>query len=156
MPSAKSASISECRSLTNSFKGRTKGATGQYCAVGRIEYKRVDGAAAEDGTLIYIKPAICGNEPRDVASYREQSQNFPHESTADQFFTESQFESYRALGSHVLDEICGPEWEASPGQEIEGFLLRLKEYSQKVAERSGRLQNPASRVNSPARSCDPH
>ena len=30
---------------------------------------------------------------------------FPHESTADQFFTESQFESYRALGAWVGEKI---------------------------------------------------
>ena len=27
--------------------------------------------------------------------------HFPHQSTADQFFDEAQFESYRALGAHV-------------------------------------------------------
>ena len=34
-------------------------------------------------------------------------QDFPHESTADQFFSESQFESYRALGYHTLQQIWG-------------------------------------------------
>lgn len=33
--------------------------------------------------------------------YRAAHSAFPHESTADQFFTESQFESYRQLGLHV-------------------------------------------------------
>jgi len=32
---------------------------------------------------------------------------FPHESTADQWFKESQFESYRALGYHVADMALG-------------------------------------------------
>jgi hypothetical protein len=32
---------------------------------------------------------------------------FPHESTADQWFDESQFESYRALGYHIADKALG-------------------------------------------------
>jgi len=30
---------------------------------------------------------------------------FPHHPTSDQFFDESQFESYRRLGLHVVEEI---------------------------------------------------
>jgi len=30
-------------------------------------------------------------------------------STADQFFDEPQFESYRVLGSHIMDQMCGSE-----------------------------------------------
>ena len=44
-----------------------------------------------------------GDEPADVASYERQHRDFPHESTADQWFTESQFESYRALGEYEID-----------------------------------------------------
>jgi len=31
---------------------------------------------------------------------------FPHHPTSDQFFDESQFESYRRLGLHVVEEFC--------------------------------------------------
>ena len=41
----------------------------------------------------------------DVFNYSKGSEAFPHESTGDQFFSESQFESYRMLGCHVVDEI---------------------------------------------------
>ena len=57
--------------------------------------------------LIYIKPACYGNEPRDIYEYFKSNQSFPHESTTDQFFTESQFESYRMLGVHTMDRLCG-------------------------------------------------
>jgi hypothetical protein len=77
---------------------------GSYCAVGTIEYSKVDGNGT-DGTLIYIKPAYYGCEPTDVLNYARTTKAFPHESTADQFFSESQFESYRALGSYVIDRI---------------------------------------------------
>jgi hypothetical protein len=36
--------------------------------------------------------------PMDVRAYRNANADFPHESTLEQFFEESQFESYRQLG----------------------------------------------------------
>jgi hypothetical protein len=35
--------------------------------------------------------------------YKASHSDFPQESTGDQFFTESQFESYRKLGLHIVD-----------------------------------------------------
>lgn len=75
-----------------------------YCAVGTIHYSAVD-PNGHDGTLIYIKPTFYGSEPADVYNYGQQSRSFPHESTADQFFTEAQFESYRHLGEYILTRI---------------------------------------------------
>jgi len=75
---------------------------GRYCAVGSIHYRDVDGPDAPDGTLIYIKPAICQTESYDVTNYARSSKTFPHEPTADQWFSESQFESYRALGREAV------------------------------------------------------
>jgi hypothetical protein len=77
----------------------------RHCAVGTIQYHCVDGGV-EDGTLIYLKPSLNGNEPPDVRNYSSQYSSFPHETTADQWFTESQFESYRRLGAHIIEEIC--------------------------------------------------
>jgi hypothetical protein len=57
--------------------------------------------------LLYLKPAFYGAEPPDVYNYAKGCEDFPHESTADQFFSESQFESYRALGYHTLQQIWG-------------------------------------------------
>lgn len=79
---------------------------GRHAAVGRIRYPLVDGPGAEDGVLVYLKPACYGNEPRDIYEYFKSSESFPHESTGDQFFTESQFESYRMLGVHTMERIC--------------------------------------------------
>jgi hypothetical protein len=56
--------------------------------------------------LIYIKPACYGDEPRDICEYFKRSETFPYESTSDQFFSESQFESYRMLGTHTMDKLC--------------------------------------------------
>jgi len=79
---------------------------GRNCAIGRICYSAVDGTTALDGVLIYIKPACYGDEPRDIYEYFKTSNTFPHESTKDQFFSESQFESYRMLGAHTMEKLC--------------------------------------------------
>jgi hypothetical protein len=89
---------------------------GTYWAIARIRYSCVDtvwdekeqkAIPAPDGLLLYIKPTVYGDEPRDVLEYKQSFPAFPHQSTGDQFFDEPQFESYRMLGSHVMDQICG-------------------------------------------------
>jgi hypothetical protein len=79
---------------------------GHNCAVGRIRYSLVDGRDAPDGIIVYIKPACYGSESRDIFSYFICNPLFPHESTTDQFFSESQFESYRMLGAHTMERLC--------------------------------------------------
>ena len=82
---------------------------GTYFATAVIHYEEVDklpsGKPPKPGRLIYVKPTLYGAEPADVFNYGRMSTAFPHESTANQFFTESQFESYRALGFHIIDSI---------------------------------------------------
>jgi hypothetical protein len=82
---------------------------GMYCAVADICYGKVDGKDALDGKLVYIKPTLRVRVPvpYDVYSYAASRPKFPHEPTADQWFDESQFESYRALGFHLLDQASG-------------------------------------------------
>jgi hypothetical protein len=85
-----------------------------YFAVARIRYSCVDPAepadddeACEriDGWLLYIKTSLNDTEPADVFHYAKLHTTFPHESTGNQLYTEQQFESYRMLGSHVVDSI---------------------------------------------------
>jgi hypothetical protein len=80
-----------------------------YCALGHICYSSVDkksnGQKVEDGILLYIKASINNTEPIDVFTYKQANPNFPHESTGDQMYSEEQFESYRALGSHIMEHI---------------------------------------------------
>ncbi len=77
-----------------------------YWAIGKIRYSCIDGPV-KDGFLLYLKPAVYGAEPRDVLEYKKSFPAFPHQSTADQFFDEPQFESYRILGSHIMDQLAG-------------------------------------------------
>lgn len=74
-----------------------------HYAIGTIHYSRVD-PGAPDGILLYLKPSLSGDEPVDVLEYAAHHEQFPHEPTSDQFFDESQFESYRRLGEHVAAE----------------------------------------------------
>jgi hypothetical protein len=78
---------------------------GFYCAIGAIKYPD---AGAKPGLLLYIKPGLHGNLPADIRAYAASNARFPHDSTLNQWFSESQFESYRALGSFIIDEISRP------------------------------------------------
>lgn len=61
------------------------------------------------GVLLLLKPTLTDDAPADVRAYHAQNRGFPHEATSEQWFTEAQFESYRALGRHqaglMLDRI---------------------------------------------------
>jgi hypothetical protein len=70
----------------------------RYYATGVIHYREVDGDNTQDGHLLYIKPGLRWSESPDILSYALAHPEFPHETTLDQWFTESQFESYRHLG----------------------------------------------------------
>jgi hypothetical protein len=72
-----------------------------HCAIGRIRYPECPNRPS---WLIYMKNSLTGNEPAPVLNYKKTSPPFPHESTADQFFDDAQFESYRALGDHIAEE----------------------------------------------------
>lgn len=87
---------------------------GKYCAIGTIHYQDADGGQAVNGELLYIKPSIPGGEPADVRNYASTHAAFPHEPTGDQWFSESQFESYRALGEHVVDQVWGTQQSSQP------------------------------------------
>jgi len=69
---------------------------GPHCVVGQIKYP--DG----DGYLLYVKSSLSGDENDYIQNYKRNHGSFPHETTGDQFFSEEQFEVYRALGFHAL------------------------------------------------------
>jgi choline dehydrogenase-like flavoprotein len=60
--------------------------------------------------MLYVKASVTGDESTDVLEYRSTHPEFPHEPTEDQFFDEEQWESYRALGRHVMSPLCGGRW----------------------------------------------
>jgi hypothetical protein len=88
----------------------------KYCALARIKYSEADGKEAKDGLLVYIKPTVYGVEPPDVQNYAKANPDFPHETTGDQMYSESQFESYRALGEYVIQQMVGGGHEGGANQ----------------------------------------
>jgi hypothetical protein len=93
-----------------------------HWAEGTIRYPETP--EGHEGKVLYIKSSLTGAgkyvigkdknvdlpvEPIDIINYKFTHQHFPHDTTADQWFTESQFESYRRLGCHVIAEVedCG-------------------------------------------------
>ncbi|WP_159627682.1 patatin-like phospholipase family protein [Massilia puerhi] len=104
------------------------GICGASCAAGQIRYSQAD-RGAPDGVLLYIKPAIVGSENADLLNYRKLHPDYPHESIADQWFDEAQFESYRALGDHIVDcalrEATRATVRASGEQDIAALCARL-------------------------------
>ena len=81
----------------------SKIAHGPHCALGIIYYPHQKEERDEDrtGLLLYIKSSITGDENDYIMDYKRRHSAFPHETTADQMFSEEQFEVYRALGFHA-------------------------------------------------------
>jgi len=77
---------------------------GVYSAVGTVIYPGPHGFS---GRIIYVKPALHADAPADIRAYAAANARFPHDTTLNQWFTESQFESYRALGSHAIRMMTG-------------------------------------------------
>jgi hypothetical protein len=63
------------------------------------------GPAAVDGRIIWIKPSVTALNAADVRQYQRANSDFPQQSTGDQWYDESQFESYRRLGYESAREV---------------------------------------------------
>jgi hypothetical protein len=102
-------------------KAETKG-----LGFGRISYKE-----GGQGVLVYLKPDYAGDVPVDIRAYGEEHPTFPNESTLDQWFTESQFESYRALGEFQTARML-----AKAGAALSGVLDPAADWEKAAAELS--------------------
>lgn len=101
---------------------------GAYVAIGDIHYEYADGELGGGvGKLVYIKPAVYFTEPRDIVNYAKAHPDFPHESTADQFFDEPQFESHRMLGFYILEQLCESISGGGGLDGLQNFVYRLVE-----------------------------
>lgn len=80
----------------------------------RIHYPAAVGHETGTGLLLYLKLSVTGNEPAFIQAYRRNEPIFPHQTTMDQFFDETQFEAYRQLGVHVARGLFAPRLMDSP------------------------------------------
>ena len=108
----------------------------RQCVAGLVHYENVDRAwkdkdgqpliaDAQPGVILYIKPSLTGQEMADVLNYRKTEKSFPHESTADQWFDEAQFESYRTLGYQIGCMAIREAVAASRGEDQECNIATL-------------------------------
>jgi Patatin-like phospholipase len=96
-----------------------------YCMEGVIGYECVD-PGFRNGRLLYLKPVLNGTEPPDIRAYHANHTAFPHEPTSNQFFNESQFESYRHLGSWVIEAMTLASMEK--GRDIRALFQVAADY----------------------------
>ncbi|HJV21537.1 MAG TPA: hypothetical protein VJ570_02520, partial [Holophagaceae bacterium] len=77
-------------------------------SLGHAYAVRITYPGGEASLVLFFKPALTGDETRDVAYYHAQHPAFPHEPTLDQFFDEAQWEAYRKLGEHAALSVLAP------------------------------------------------
>src|SRR5262249_46047520 len=89
----------------NDLRLGEKGLSRSHFQSCRIGYPQEPGEPQAIGYLLYLKLSLTGNEGEFLRRYRYDEPVFPHHSTANQFFTEVQYEAYRTLGEHVGDKL---------------------------------------------------
>lgn len=75
---------------------------------GTIEYPKElpfdDGTTGKTGRLYVAKALLTPNTPYELLSYSAAHDDFPRDSTGDQWFGHAQFNAYYALGRHIGEE----------------------------------------------------
>jgi hypothetical protein len=99
-----------------------------FAWIGEIWYP----GSAESGWLLYLRPTYQGSETADIRSYAEANPTFPDESTSEQWFGESQFEAYRALGAHEMEQICAGGDDLSHTQPLPLTLALLRQRAEEL------------------------
>jgi len=80
---------------------------GPHALLGRVWYPDANDTPRAGGysLLLVLKPGISGDEPLDLAYYKQAHEAFPQETTLEQYFNEAQWESYRKLGRHIGEQV---------------------------------------------------
>ncbi|HEX5420380.1 MAG TPA: hypothetical protein VFY39_10300, partial [Gammaproteobacteria bacterium] len=77
--------------------------------------------------IILLKPTMLRSAPVDVQEYHSRNKTFPQQSTADQFFDEAQWESYRCLGLHIGRRVFADEAHGGNGEALWQYLREADE-----------------------------
>lgn len=127
---------------TFSFEPDAHGHSLARAALAQVRYAepKYPGDVPEQGLLLYIKPTVRPDMPRDLAHYAREHAAFPHEPTIDQFFDEAQWESYRLLGEMTGKELF-PENHAADDAVL--CRLLLGEHPWLLAEQARRERRRA-------------
>ncbi|MEO6800315.1 MAG: patatin-like phospholipase family protein [Rhodanobacter sp.] len=104
----------------------------QHLLLARISYP-----SGASGCLLVVKPRLVCELPLDVAGYADGHRDFPQQSTAEQFFDESQWESYCQLGVTLGAPLDAALIKLLPSLAGEGSIARVSVVSdeeQKTAQ----------------------
>jgi hypothetical protein len=84
-------------------------------------------SGSKKGYILYLKAAYHANRIENVGirNYAMAHPEFPHEGTLDQFFSESQFESYRVLGYNTMDAVLKQAFKQGRDPSIEEMFENL-------------------------------
>lgn len=105
----------KCALLLNVFRHRSKES-------GQMGNQTSD--KTPDCRIILLKPRLLPSMPIDLRQYSQTHPAFPQEPTADQFFDEAQWESYRSLGYCIGRRIFGTQTQDEVGDELWEYLNR--------------------------------
>lgn len=85
---------------------------------------RLTGPDGYSADLIYVTTTLTRSMPWRCRAYWTDNDDFPDQSTADQFFDPDQFEAYRQLGRQATAEALAGEFAEEPEQLTVGERLR--------------------------------
>jgi hypothetical protein len=90
--------------------------------------------------LTNCSASLTGDETTDILNYHREHPDFPHQSTKDQWFSESQLEAYRRLGQHVVEWLLEPVGAAvaNPLKAVDLFKKLKDKWPYRAADAAGR------------------
>ncbi|WFU50719.1 patatin-like phospholipase family protein [Sinorhizobium terangae] len=95
-----------------------------HAVIGKIFYPKTadrpgsPGQPKKEGILLYVKSSVTGDECCSILDYERRFPRFPHQATINQFFSQKQFEAYRALGLHAMDHALNNDGEDSRHRDL--------------------------------------
>jgi predicted acylesterase/phospholipase RssA len=119
-----------------------------HVAIGIIDY-----GGDDRGYLVYIKSSLSSDENDYIRDYARRNETFPHETTGDQFFSEEQFEVYRALGFHMTHGFLAGDHPVAVGPGTAPRMARFTEPGEEAIDavrQAFGLPGPQRRTASPA------
>jgi hypothetical protein len=120
--------------------GNDLGEDCNYHAIAEIDYRAADDSDdVQNGLIIYVKAGYHGTESAGIRSYAMANLGFPHQSTANQWFSESQFESYRSLGFEIMNGLLSKALDSSNyanDPTLENLIAAFKRMAVEAADTS--------------------
>jgi hypothetical protein len=89
-----------------------KGQTRAHFVRGTIHYPETPSSDACRGVLLLCKSSVTAGDVQPLRQFQQERPAFPQESTADQFFSEAQFEAYRSMGEAMAQDLMAQVPEA--------------------------------------------